>query len=419
MNFSVLIIGCGAQGRVISTHMARASEVDEIRLSDINLELCRRYANWLKSDKLSVHKVDANNVDEITSLAKGVDVVVNAVEPRFNLKIMDAALHSGANYIDLAFGPPYENFDKELERSDKFKDIGRTALTATGATPGLTNVVAAYAVDKLDSVSDILIRSYDTIETKEPISDWSPATFLADCLEEAVIFEDGKFKKVPPFSGEEIYTFPDPAIGRQTVYYHAHEEPYTLGRFIGKGLRNVNFKYGSPEITVLKSLWERSIISDKPVSVKGITVIPRDLYLALTPPTVTMEELKHKLETGIIIDSHAMDVVEVIGKKNGKNVRYTLIIPYPSIHDVQRTMPIATHSSYVTSTNCSILTKMLGRGEIKTTGVIPPERLEPNARKRYIAELAAQDPPIIVYERVESHLQPPRLPIKAIFRLTV
>jgi hypothetical protein len=45
---------------------------------------------------------------------------------------------------------------------------------------------------------------------------------------------------------------------------------------------------------------------------------------------------------------------------------------------------------------------MLGEGEIKTLGVIPPECLESEVIERFLAELAEKG--IIIHERVESRL---------------
>jgi len=402
MGFKALIVGCGAQGRVISTHMARAREVDEIRLSDVNLEVCKQHAKWLRSDKISVHKVDASNVEQVASLSKGVDVLINAVTSEYNLNIMDAALKSSVNYIDLAFGPPYENIDREFERNDKFKDRGLTAITGAGTAPGLTNVLAACAVDQLDSVNDIFIRLYNSLEAKEPISSWSPRTMIEDCMLKPVIFENGTFKEVPPFSGEETYMFPEP-IGAQTVWFHMHEEPHMLGRTMkNKGLKNCNTKMGA--LAGIKSLFDRGLLSDKPVAIRGVNVAPWEVVAASLPPPPTLEELKQKMEAGIIIDSRAVVVVDVRGIKDNKEQRIVLWAFYPSIKEVVKTFPVATHTSYMAGTNGALLAMMLGRGEIKNTGVITPELLEQEVRHKYLAELAKQKPPIFAYQRVEKRI---------------
>jgi saccharopine dehydrogenase-like NADP-dependent oxidoreductase len=55
-------------------------------------------------------------------------------------------------------------------------------------------------------------------------------------------------------------------------------------------------------------------------------------------------------------------------------------------------------------TNGALLAMMLGRGEIKNTGVITPELLEQEVRHKYLAELAKQKPPIFAYQRVEKRI---------------
>lgn len=123
---------------------------------------------------------------------------------------------SGPESVDVAI-------PKQLKLSGKWEDAGLTALINTGVSPGITNVLAAYAADRLDRVDEIRIRFGDKTlkESKEYISMWCPEVHWA--LEEPVVFENGKFRKVPLFSGEEVYTFPDP-VGPQTVFWYEHEE---------------------------------------------------------------------------------------------------------------------------------------------------------------------------------------------------
>jgi len=401
MGFKVLIIGCGAQGKVISTYMARAPDVDEIRLSDIDLEVCKRHADRLKSEKVSIHRVDASKIDEVTSLAEGVDVVVNAVVPRFNLSIMDAALKNGVHYVELAFGPPYENFEKELERSEEFKDRGLTALTGAGSAPGITNVLAAHAAERLDSVDAIHIRIFDSVESKEIVSTWSPETMFGDMAAEPVVYQNGEYKKVPPFSGEEVYSFPDP-IGRQSVFWHIHEEVLTLPRFIGKGLRYVDLKLGSPDIPTIKSLVKLGLCSNEPREVKGVKVAPQDIILRLLPPSLSPEEIEEKIKAGVLIDAHQCYVIEVEGERACEKLTYTFSVNFPTLREVQKMLPGATHESYVTGVSAAIFTKMLGEGKIKTKGLVSSECLGREFREAFLAALAKEG--IRIREKIERWL---------------
>jgi saccharopine dehydrogenase (NAD+, L-lysine-forming) len=390
----ILIVGVGAQGSVIATEIVKSPEVSELRLSDIDLKKAQRLAERLKSEKVGIYRVDANKVDDIRRAAREVNVIVNATtwNTKCNLNIMEAALKSGAHYQDLASYPP-----QQLDLSDRWKEAGLTALIDTGVSPGFTNVLAAQAADKLDRVEEIRVKLWGAVESEEPVSMWSPETAWGDMAAEPIVYEDGEYKEVSPFSGEEVYVFPDP-IGPQTVYMHSHEEPETLPRFIGKGVRYVDFKMGGPDFPLAKAIVEFGLLSDKPVDVKGVKVAPRDVFLALVPPTPSMEEMEKMIATGII-NMRGCIAVDVKGQKDDAKMRYILYSLFPDIQELKERMPGANPVAYVTSVPASTFTKMLAKGEIKTRGVVPPEGLEPEVRKAFLAELAEKG--ITVHEKVE------------------
>jgi saccharopine dehydrogenase (NAD+, L-lysine-forming) len=133
----ILIVGCGAQGSVITTQLAKNREVEEVRCTDVDLQRARGLAREFK--KANAYKVDAGNLDDLAKIADGVSVVVNATLPKYNLNVMDVALKSGAHYLDMASGidpEPYESLEfevsKQLALSDKWRDAGLTALLGGG-----------------------------------------------------------------------------------------------------------------------------------------------------------------------------------------------------------------------------------------------------------------------------------------------
>jgi saccharopine dehydrogenase-like NADP-dependent oxidoreductase len=360
--------------------------VDKVLLADVDVEACNRHARRVKSTKLSTHSLDAGNADSVAKLAESADVIVNAVPPKFNLTLMDAALKSETHYVDLAFGPPYDTFEKQMGKDESFKGKNLTALTCTGSSPGIVNVVAANAADELDTVSSIRLRIGDVMLSKEPISTWSPETMLGDMAEEPIVFKDGEYIKVPPFSGEEVFNFPEP-IGPQPTFMHVHEEAITLPRFIGKGINYLDIKLGTPEMPLIKSLVDLGLCSSDPIDVDGVNVIPRHLLLRLFPPTPTPEEIEKKLEAGIITDAHQAYVIEIVGSKEGRTVTYTYTVNAPSLRQAQKTIPGATHESFLTGTSAAVFTEILGEGKIGTRGVIAPECLDRDARKEFLARL--------------------------------
>jgi saccharopine dehydrogenase-like NADP-dependent oxidoreductase len=387
MSFSVLVVGCGAQGKVISTYLSKSRATNSILLADVNEEMCKQHADRLKNGKLSAHALDAGNVGSVAKLAEGTDIIVNAVPPKFNIPLMDAALKSGTDYVDLAFGPPYDTFDKQMQKDAMFKEKELTALTSTGSSPGIVNVVAAHAADELETVETIKLRIGDVMHSKEPISTWSPDTMLGDMAEEPIVFEDGEYRRVPPFSGEEVFNFPQP-IGPQPTFMHVHEEAITLPRFIRKGIRYLDIKLGTPDMPMIKALYDLGLCSAKPTEVDGIPIVPRRLLLKLFPPTPTPEEIEKKLKAGVIIDAHQTYVIEITGGRSGKSIAYTYTVTAPSLRQVQETMPGATHESYLTGTSAATFTEMLGEGRITTKGVIAPECMERDARQEFLNRIA-------------------------------
>lgn len=402
----VLVVGgYGAQGSVICTYLAKSSDVSEIVCAGRNLAKAKRLVERLKSDKVSPKKLDATKQDELTSAAKGMDLVVNATVPKYNLVVMDGVLNGGACYQDLASGPtdtPMDEFvSQQTERSAKYEDAGLTALINTGSSPGVTNVVARHAVDRLDQIDEIKIRYTGLMEAKEFISIWSPETAWADMAEEPFLYEDGKLKRVPPFSGEEVYTFPEP-YGPQKVVHHHHEEVVTLPRFIGKGLKYVDFKMGDPDIHIAKAIWQIGLLSKKPIDVRGRKVAPMDVFVSAIPPPLTMEEVEQKIKEGILVDASECGVVEITGEKAGERIRYKYEWPTLSVREANKIIPGVTQESYCTGVPAAIFAWMLGRGEIKTPGVIAPECLKLKDRNTFLSKLAEMKMP--AYEKMKRIL---------------
>ena len=383
----VSIIGSGAQGYGTAEVLLEDPIVTEIRLSDINLETAKHVASELKNDKVSVHLVDASKVEDIMTVSKGVDLVVNAVIPRFNLNVMEAAFKVGANYIDMAFAPPYdlEHIESIFGQTKKWKKAGLTALTSTGGSPGVTNCLVARAAEQLDRVDEVHIKSGGRIkpgtkflEGKQILSaGWSPETAWEDVAANPTIYEDGKWKEVPHWYGEEILD------GIANTTCHAHEEVMTIPRFI-KGINKMTFKMAGATVLVSKAILDLGLLSTEPVDIKGTKVVPRDLFYKIMPRIPTPEERAKMRETGAYLETERASVIEVIGEKDG--IRTTISyrsLPRPSESQVERRGGGA-------GTFCGYFALMLLNGEIKTKGVIAPECLTKQERENYLDKLKEQ-----------------------------
>jgi len=402
----VLIIGAGAQGGPCASILARDKDVSEAILADIDLELAKKVREKIGSDKITVSKLDAGNRDDVRKTAKGVDVVINLTLTAYNFVIMQAAMESGAHYVDTSFGEPTSldimstdnilsqiiqnrpiSFDKE------FKSAGLTALLGCGGTPGTANVMARFICDKLDQVEEIRIRrgmrslrkSTDVVSAWTP--SWSPFRALWGCAVEPIVFENGRYRQYPIFSSPEEYHFPDP-VGPVLLTYHQHQEQVTLPRFIGKGIKYCDFKY--PVDMLAGAFVKMGFAAPDAIDVKGIRVVPRDVLLKLvSPPADTfLAEGEPKAQQ---LDRVELMVVDVKGARSGDKIRYTVDTPSNFYRTAEEKLGV--YKTFGTTIigvalPASVGAKMCVKG-ITERGVTFPECFDPETFFKMTAEMGA------------------------------
>jgi len=377
----VLIIGAGAQGAPCASILARDRGVEEIVLGDIDLGLANKVKEKIGSDKITTVKLDAGKIDDIERAAEGMDVIINLTLCQFNANIMEAALRSGAHYVDAALNEPIWTQlvkGQPLELDDEFKAAGLTALIACGGTPGVTNVLVRYACDKLDRVDEIRIKVGGKIlgEPDEVVSawdpGWSPEIALMDYAGKPVVFEDGKYKEYPPFSECEEYNFPEP-VGPILICHHNHEESLTLPRFIGKGIKYCDFKY--PLDPTAGAFIKMGFASAEPIDVKGVKVAPMDVLMKLVRHPVDTFLTENENTAKLAPKFTFFMVMEIKGAKSGENVTYILSQSSPSAEEnLELYRKFGTAEIFV-ALPAVVGAKMCVEGDAPS-GVIAPECLD-------------------------------------------
>ena len=403
----VLIIGAGAQGVVISWVLSRADDVSEVVLGDIDPNRMRDIVETNKSKKLKTGKIDASDTNGMIKLMKDrkFDLVVNAVLPAFNDQVMEACYGAKTNYLDMAGSGAFPGGDKnipteQLKYAKKWGEASLKGLILAGSDSGTTNVMAKEAADELDEIDSIKIKDYAITESEKPIVLWQPETYLEDLSGPAVIWDNG-YKEMPPFSGEEEYDFPPPIGTRGKVYYHSHEEPLTLPKFIGKPVKYVDFKMGEPASMLWKSIVDLKLMSEEPIEINGKKIAPRDVFLKLLPPTPTAKELVELTRSGKLM-SRLILTVDVCGRKAGKDLHYRLWTEGPNATAACERIPGASDVSYHTAVSAALFSLMMLRGQINHTGVFPPEVFDKEEREVYFKIMNEWG--IKIHKRVEAIL---------------
>ena len=383
-----LVIGAGAQGLVITWVLTRSDDVSEVVLGDIDPGRLKDIVETNQSKKLKTERVDASDRKGMAKLMKDgkFDLVVNATLPDFNDNIMEACYEARVNYLDMATSEYFPGGDEnmpveELKYAKKWEEASVKGLILAGSDAGTTNVMAKEAADELDEVDSIKIKDYAITESEKPIVLWQPQTYLEDLSSPAVIWDNG-YKRVPPFSGEEEYDFPPPIGCKGKVYYHSHEEPLVIPKFIGKPVKYVDFKMGEPELMLWKSIVDLGLMSEDPIEVEGKKVAPMSVFFKLLPPTPKAKELIELVKSGKL-RSRLILTVDVDGKKAGKDLHYQLWTEGPDCVAACQRIPGASDVSSATAVSGAVFSLMMLRGQVKHTGIFPPDVFDKEERMIY------------------------------------
>ena len=377
-NGDVLLLGTGAVGSVIARHLAAHPAVTGLTLADRDTpraaSLARALAAAGAGDRVSVAAIDASDGPALASALKGRALVINAILPRFNGRVMDAALLAGCAYLDLAGGE-----EDQLLRHDAWAAAGATAIHAMGEDPGISNVLARRGADLLDQVDAIRVRDGEFSDSDDlPLAClFSTETFLEEAVSPSRVFENGAYRNLPPWSGREIYQFPPP-VGAQPIYFMAHEEVDTLPRLIGKGVRQVDFKLAVPDgmQAQIAFLDRIGMTRRDTVRVDGAAVRPLALLAAVLPQPADL---------GGRVRGAAIVLVEVEGRRAGRRARHV----YHAVmtHDEAFRRHEATATAWLTGTGGAAGALALLSGRVPGPGVWSPEQLEPGPILALLAEL--------------------------------
>ena len=152
----IVLGGAGAMGRIAARTLTEYTDIDQITIADYNEERAQEVAASLHKSNIEVRQIDVNDEERLRTLLRGADVVLNAVEYVFNLPVLKACIQEKVHYADL--GGLFHMTRRLMELNDAVSAAGITAILGMGGTPGVTNVLARAAVNKLDRVDSIKVQ---------------------------------------------------------------------------------------------------------------------------------------------------------------------------------------------------------------------------------------------------------------------
>lgn len=227
----IVLGGCGAIGRIVVRDLFESDRRNRITVADY------RPVQLIRSPRVRTVFADARNAAEVL---RGHSVVINCTQHDFNLRVMRAALKAGVHYVDL--GGLFHWTRKQLKLDRQFRRAGLTAILGMGCAPGITNVMARAAVERLGGrARSVKIRVGSKDFNPAPGFPYSAQTIIEELTLTAWIVQAGKFREVKPRTGWELVKFPRP-VGAQWVVRTRHSEVATLP--VTFKLRQCDFKVG-------------------------------------------------------------------------------------------------------------------------------------------------------------------------------
>lgn len=370
----IFILGAGATGSLLAQLLERQGH--HVWCGDRDPERARRFLG--KKSPIAVTQVNARNLKGIVRAAKGCQLVVNASASVFNEIVLRAALRLRSHYLDLSSHLTRDPFRAEQFRyAKRFEEKNRAAVIDAGAAPGLTNLLVKRAADQCDEVISAQIRLYESSESADPISQWSPEVSFDEAISNPRIYRNGKFKLAKRFSEIEKFRFMDP-IGMARVVLAAQDEVATLPRFIP--MRDLDAKIGGNEIDRLRR-WHKA----------GKLSKSRGMARRQFPETASPRAIAKLIRQGILQNARFAAAVLVKGIQHGSKEDIHILIRsdvlFPSLYTIRRQGRFTTPVAFATAHVAAQFVKNFPKDE---SGVFAPETLPAEIRREILAGVRSQ-----------------------------
>ncbi len=346
----VLVLGCGLVGAPMAVDLAREGEF-AVTVADVSAESLARLPAELPIARV---QRDLSDPAAVRSMAAGADLVLSAVPGHMGFATLRAVLEAGRDVVDIAFFP-----ENPLALDNLAREKGVAAIVDCGVAPGMSNLLAAHGVSRLEQADSILILVGGLPEVREWPWEYravfSPCDVIEEYVRPARYVENGVLVTRPALSDPELVFFP----GVGTLEAFNTDGLRTLAETLPvPNMKEKTMRYPG-HIERMAMLRESGFFGRDEIEVNGVRVKPLD---------VTSRLLFHlwKLRDGEA-DLTVMRVV-VSGRRDGlpAKLEWDLLDrfdPASRVHSMART----------TGYTATAAVRLLARGLFRQAGVVPPE----------------------------------------------
>ncbi len=368
----MLVLGAGLQGSACAYDLLQNPQVKEVRLADLHTDHLEPFLAPHSGDRLIFTPLDVRDTEAVLALMRQSDAAMSAIPYYFNFDLAKLAVEAGVHFADLGGNTEIVFKQKTLDLAARKKGI--TVIPDCGLAPGMVNILAEHGIRQLDSVDSVRIFVGGLPQHPEPPLNYQIVYSLEGVLDYYTtlswVLRGGKRTQVKALSEIETVRF-DGSVGELEGFHTAGGLSTMAFRYEGKipTMEYKTLRYPG-HARIMEAIRELGLFELKPVDVKGVKVVPRDLVVAAMGPRLTKPE------------GHDLVALRVVaeGKKGGKpkKVGWELVDYYDEKNGIS-----AMERS--TGYSLSITGQMQARGEIGKAGVFTPDEAIP--AEKYISEL--------------------------------
>jgi lysine 6-dehydrogenase len=309
----MLVLGAGLQGSACAYDLLQNPDVTEVRLADVNLDHLPAFLAPYSGKRLIPTPLDARDREAVLALMRGADATMSALPYYLNGDMAALAVEAGTNFTDLGGNTDIVFRQKTLD--GRARERGVSVVPDTGLAPGMVNILAQDLIEKLDEVDAVRIFVGGLPQHPEPPLNYQVVYSLEGVVDYYTtlswVVRDGKRAQVTALSEIEPVTFPAP-VGELEAFHTAGGLSTMAFRYEGKipTMEYKTLRYPG-HAKIMEAIRELGLLELEPVDVKGMKVVPRELFFAAAGP---------RLRKPKTIDLVAVRVTAE-GRKGGKPAR--------------------------------------------------------------------------------------------------
>ena len=369
----MLVLGRGLQGSACAYDLLQNPEVEEVRIADLHTDHLPEFLAPFSGKRLLPTRLDVRDREAVVAVMRESDAVMSAIPYYFNLDLARCAVHAGVHFCDLGGNTEIVFQQKELDARAREQNV--SIIPDCGLAPGMVNILAEHGIRQLDVVRSLRIYVGGLPQHPEPPLKYQIVYSLEGVLDYYTtlswVLRDGKRTQVKALSEREPVQFPNP-VGELEAFHTAGGLSTMAWRYEGKipTMEYKTLRYPG-HAQIMEAIRDLGLLDLTPVDVKGMKVIPREVFVETVCPRLTKPNGRDLVALRVTVE----------GTKGGQDAKlgWELLDYYDTARGISAMMRTTGYSLSITG-------QMQARREIPEPGVHTPDECVP--AELYMRELA-------------------------------